>query len=85
MHRARIEFSIVIATVLSVWSADSRAEDWPLLGDLMANGGRNYAAVFCETQTLFDTQAKQNEILVSRGQNPVYTANLTSMRQKNVQ
>jgi hypothetical protein len=84
----------------------------PLLGDLKANGGRNYVAVFCEgkaddvalpkdpreliagdnlnnknysvwyndafeiceNDTLLKTQARQNAILVSKGQKPVYTA-----------
>ncbi|AXQ31531.1 hypothetical protein D0B54_23840 [Solimonas sp. K1W22B-7] len=84
----------------------------PLLGDLAANGGRNYAAQFCEgkaaatplpqdprelisgdnldnpdyavwyndefeiceTPALFENQRKQNEILVSKGMKPIYSA-----------
>jgi mono/diheme cytochrome c family protein len=84
----------------------------PLLGDLQANGGRNYAAVFCEgkgddvalprdpreliagenlenpgyavwfndafelceTETLFENQRRQNQILVARGEKPIYSA-----------
>jgi endo-cleaving rubber dioxygenase len=84
----------------------------PLLGDLQANGGRNYAAVYCEgkadatalppdpreliagenldnpnyavwyndpfeiceTDLLFENQAKQNAILVSQGKKPIYSA-----------
>lgn len=84
----------------------------PLLGDLKANGGRNYAAVFCEEQpddaalpidpreliaganldnpnyavwyndafeicetpALFENQRRQNEILVSKGMQPIYSA-----------
>jgi len=43
-------------TVLRIWlalaaiSSGALAETWPLLGDLDKNGGRNYAAVFCENQ-----------------------------------
>src|SRR2546423_366950 len=104
--------AIVAVLLLCLSPIDSSAEPWPLLGDLEANGGRNYAAVFCEnepdsatlppdpreliagdnldnrnyavyyndafeiceTATLFETQAEQNAILVSRGEKPVYTA-----------
>ena len=113
MLRARIELAIIGGAVVFCFSIRaSSAQDWPLLGDLEATGGRNYAAVYCqgqldsaalppdprelisgdnlnnservvyfndpfeicETQTLFDTQARQNAILVSRGEKPVYTA-----------
>ncbi len=84
----------------------------PLLGDLEANGGRNYAAAYCEgksdgealpidprelitgnnldnpnyavwyndafelceTPALFENQAEQNAILVSKGMQPIYSA-----------
>ncbi|MGH7897951.1 MAG: hypothetical protein ACREQQ_08355, partial [Candidatus Binatia bacterium] len=113
MRRAPIELTILAAIVLGASCVDSTAQPWPLLGDLEANGGRSYAAVFCEdnpdpatplppdpreliagpnlgnpnygvyyndpfeiceTDTLFATQARQNALLVARGQQPVYTA-----------
>ncbi len=98
----------ILATALLSVPSGATAQTWPLLGDLEANGGRNYAAVFCEdqpdatplpmdpreliaganlnnpnyavhfndpfeiceTDTLFATQAQQNEILGET----VYTA-----------
>ncbi|MGH7860595.1 MAG: hypothetical protein ACREQY_24965, partial [Candidatus Binatia bacterium] len=112
MRRDRTDFAIAIAALLGFAAGSTHAEDWPLLGDLEANGGRNYAAVFCdgeaddallppdpreligganlnniafavhyndpfeicETDLLFETQARQNAILASRGEAPVYTA-----------
>jgi len=97
---------------LSLLSAVAFAADPPLLGDLDATGGRNYAAAYCEGKAedaalppdpreliagenlenpsyavwfndpfeicendlLFETQAKQNAILESRGEEPAYTA-----------
>lgn len=110
-------------TLLACWSdpehcaallgnGDTPSEPYPLLGDLQANGGRNYAAVFCEnrddqtplpqdpreliagknlnngnyavwyndpfeiceTPELFKNQKRQNEILVSQGKKPIYSA-----------
>lgn len=87
-------------------------KEYPLLGDLEANGGRNYAAVFCEdkpdcatlpqdprvliagenlnnasyavyfndpfevceSDALFENQKRGNDILVSQGKEPAYTA-----------
>lgn len=87
-------------------------EPFPLLGDLEANGGRNYAAVHCEgkpdgeplpsdprelisgdnlnnpdyavwyndpfelcqTDTLFETQARQNALLEAQGKEAIYSA-----------
>src|SRR5258706_9313537 len=104
MHRIALGLCLVSTVAL--------AEDPPLLGDLEAAGGRNYAAVYCEygpddallppdprelvagenlenqsyavwfndafeiceNDTLFETQAKQNAILESRGEEPAYTA-----------
>jgi endo-cleaving rubber dioxygenase len=99
------------AGIASRATPDAR-DQYPLLGDLEANGGRNYAAVYCEekpdcaslpidpreliagdnidnpsyavwyndpfeiceTDALFENQKRGNDILISQGKEPAYTA-----------
>ena len=112
-HDSVVRRGLVAGLVIWLCAGTSHADSLPpLLGDLEAAGGRNYAAVYCEgkadsemlpmdpralingenlenpkyavwyndpfeiceTPTLFETQARQNALLVAKGEKPVYTA-----------
>jgi len=102
----------IAASLPGCKTTEAPGEVYPLIGDLTSNGGRNYAAVYCETrpddarlpsdprelmagdniengdyavyfndpfeicetEALFENQARGNAILVSQGKDPVYTA-----------